>query len=128
MSDHHASSHDTGHAIDVDKHVRGYMIVFASLMALTIVTVGVAYLHLSMPAAITLALIIATVKASLVAAVFMHLIDEKKLIYWVLTCTMAAFVVLLLFPLFGAVDQVGGEDPVGATNRGGAADEAAATH
>ena len=106
MSDHHAIDH---HTIDVDKHVRGYMIVFASLMALTIVTVAVSYLDLSVTAAIALALVIATVKAGLVAAVFMHLIDEKKLIYWVLVCTLAAFFVLLLVPYWTSVsDQVGG--------------------
>ena len=100
MSDHHT--------IDVDKHVRGYMIVFVSLMALTIITVAVSYLHLSPPAAIGLALVIATVKAGLVAAVFMHLIDEKKLIYWVLGLTLSFFVVLLLLPLLTSVaDQVG---------------------
>ncbi|HUP25334.1 MAG TPA: cytochrome C oxidase subunit IV family protein [Thermoanaerobaculia bacterium] len=97
------------HAIDVDKHVRSYMIVFASLMVLTIVTVAVSYLDVSVAAAIALGLVIATVKASLVAAVFMHLIDEKKVIYWMLVCTLAAFFVLLLVPYWTSVtDQVGG--------------------
>jgi caa(3)-type oxidase subunit IV len=97
------------HAIDVDKHVRSYMIVFASLMVLTIVTVAVSYLDISVPAALAVGLLIATVKASLVAAVFMHLIDEKKVIYWVLICTLAAFFVLLLVPYWTSVsDQVGG--------------------
>jgi caa(3)-type oxidase subunit IV len=97
------------HAIDVDKHVRSYMIVFASLMVLTIVTVAISYLDFSVPAGIALGLVIATVKASLVAAVFMHLIDEKKVIYWVLICTLAAFFVLLLVPYWTSVsDQVGG--------------------
>lgn len=105
MSEHQAIDHH----VDVDKHVRGYMIVFASLMVLTIVTVAVSYLDLSVPAAIALALVIATIKAGLVAAVFMHLIDEKKLIYWVLVCTVAAFFVLLLVPYWTSVsDQVGG--------------------
>jgi caa(3)-type oxidase subunit IV len=97
------------HAIDVDKHVRSYMIVFASLMVLTIVTVAVSYLDVSVPAALAMGLFIATVKASLVAAVFMHLIDEKKVIYWFLVCTLAAFFVLLLVPYWTSVsDQVGG--------------------
>lgn len=97
------------HAIDVDKHVRSYMIVFASLMVLTIVTVAVSYLDISVPAALALGLFIATIKASLVAAVFMHLIDEKKVIYWFLICTLAAFFVLLLVPYWTSVsDQVGG--------------------
>ena len=50
-------------------------------------TVGVSYLHLSVGAAIALALFIAAIKGSLVAAFFMHLISERKLIYAVLILT-----------------------------------------
>ena len=56
-------------------------------MALTIVTVAVSYLHLAAPMAIAVALFIATIKGSLVACYFMHLISEKKLIYAVLAMT-----------------------------------------
>jgi len=45
-----------GHAVDVDKHVRVYLVVFVSLMVLTLATVGVSYLHLPVKAAIGVAL------------------------------------------------------------------------
>ncbi len=87
------------HAADIDKHVRVYLIVFAALAVLTVVTVGVYYLDLPVPMAIALALVIATVKGSLVACYFMHLLNEKKLIYWILLMTAAFFIVLLLVPV-----------------------------
>ena len=91
-------------AEDIDKRVRGYVIVGASLLVLTGLTVAVAFLEMPVPLAITVALIIATFKASLVAAVFMHLISEKKLIYSVLLLTAAFFLVLLFVPLFTSMD------------------------
>ena len=42
-------------------------LVFATLMVLTIVTVAVSRLHLPMPAAVAVALIVATIKGGLVA-------------------------------------------------------------
>jgi len=94
---------------DIDKHVRVYLLVFAALAVLTVVTVGVYYLHLSTVPAIVLALIIAGVKGSLVACYFMHLISEKKLIYFVLALTASFFVVLLLLPAMTSVaHRVGG--------------------
>jgi len=96
------------HAIDVGKHVRAYILVFVSLMALTLITVAVSYLHLSVPVAIAVALLIATVKGSLVACYFMHLISEKKLILWVLAVTVAFFLALLLIPAFTVADRIGG--------------------
>jgi cytochrome c oxidase subunit 4 len=86
------------HAEDVSKHVRTYMMVFASLGALTIITVAVSYLHLATPAAIAVALAVALVKGSLVALYFMHLIDEEKTIYWLLGLTAAFFVTVMFIP------------------------------
>jgi cytochrome c oxidase subunit IV len=86
------------HAADIDRHVRTYIMVFVSLMVLTIVTVGIYYLHLSTPAAIALALTVATIKGSLVACFFMHLISERKLVLAVLILTVAFFFVLLFVP------------------------------
>ena len=85
-------------AAEIDRHVRTYVMVFASLLVLTGVTVGVYYLHLPVLPAIGLALVIATVKAALVACFFMHLISEKHLIFAVLILTVVFFVVLLLLP------------------------------
>jgi len=100
MSDAHSAE-------DLKKHVRAYILVFVSLMVLTVVTVAVYYVHLPVPAAIGVALLIASVKGSLVACYFMHLISEKKLILWVMLLTVAFFVVLLLVPTFTAVDKIG---------------------
>ena len=59
---------------------------------------AVSYLHLSVPLAVTVALLVATIKGSLVACYFMHLISEKKLIYAVLALTVVFFVALLALP------------------------------
>ena len=98
MSDHSAVSTPGDHAADIDRHVRVYITVFVTLMVLTIVTVAISYLHLSVPLAVTAALLVATVKGSLVACYFMHLISEKKLIYAVLVLTVVFFVALLALP------------------------------
>ena len=83
---------------DIRKHMGQYYAVFVALLCLTAITVGVSYLKLNRPLAITVALIIASIKAGLVAAVFMHLISEKKVIYAVLILTALFFVFLLLLP------------------------------
>jgi cytochrome c oxidase subunit 4 len=93
-------------AEDIRHHVRKYIAVFVSLLALTLVTVTVSYLHLEVTLAITLALIIATVKGSLVASYFMHLINEKKLIYMTLALTVVFFAVLMGIPLFHHADPI----------------------
>ena len=95
-SDHAAGIGD--HAADIDRHVRVYITVFVALMALTLVTVAVSYLHLSTPMAVSVALLVATIKGALVACYFMHLISEKKLIYAVLGLTVVFFVALMALP------------------------------
>ena len=94
------ASTTSDHAADIDRHVRVYITVFVALMVLTIITVAVSYLDLSVPMAVTLALLVATIKGSLVACYFMHLISEKKLIYAVLVLTTVFFVALLALPAF----------------------------
>jgi len=91
---------------DIKKHVRAYIMVFVALMALTIVTVAVSYLHLDVTSAIIVALIIATIKGSLVASYFMHLISEKKLVYFTLILTVLFFFVLIGGPLLGLFDTI----------------------
>jgi cytochrome c oxidase subunit 4 len=96
-SDHSAMTND--HAADIDKHVRVYITVFVALMVLTLVTVGISRLDLSVPMAVTVALLVATIKGSLVACYFMHLISEKKLILAVLLLTAIFFVALMALPV-----------------------------
>ena len=95
----------------IKKSIRSYMIVGAMLLVFTGITVAVNGFHLAVPAAITLALIIATIKGSMVAGVFMHLSHEKKWIYGALLLTVAFFVVLLFLPLLTTADTIG--KPIG---------------
>ncbi|MCP3979677.1 MAG: hypothetical protein GY716_10180 [bacterium] len=94
-----------GSHADIDKHVRTYMIVFASLLVLTGATVGAAMLDFSPGLTIAVALFIATIKGSLVACFFMHLISERKLILWVLLLTISFFFVLLLVPMWTSISD-----------------------
>jgi len=89
----------------IRRQTKIYVAVFAALAMLTIVTVTVSYLHLSAVPAIAVALLIASIKGSLVAAYFMHLIDERKAIYAILILTVAFFAVLMFVPSFGNWDQ-----------------------
>ena len=86
----------SAHDIDIDKTVRTYMYVFAALLVGTVLTVGASYIDLPTGPAIALALFIAACKGSLVVLFFMHMIDEKKLIYWL----MGLAVVFFLFEIF----------------------------
>jgi cytochrome c oxidase subunit IV len=104
MSDHATTSVTGEHAVDIDKHVRIYITVFVALMVLTIVTVAVSRFHLPIPIAVTVALIVAIIKGSLVACYFMHLISEKKLIYAVLAITAFFFVALMVLPVITVHD------------------------
>jgi cytochrome c oxidase subunit 4 len=106
-SDHATEAVTSDHAVDIDRHVRIYITVFVALMVLTVVTVAVSYLHLATPVAIAVALLVATIKGSLVACYFMHLISEKKLIYAVLALTAVFFVALLALPFFTFSDGFG---------------------
>jgi cytochrome c oxidase subunit 4 len=98
-SGHATASTTTHHAVDIDRHVRVYITVFVALMVLTIVTVAISYLDLSIGMAVTVALLVATIKGGLVACYFMHLISEKKLIYAVLALTVAFFIPLMVLPV-----------------------------
>lgn len=91
---------------DIDRQVKTYLLIFGTLMALTIVTVAISRLDLPVPVAVTLALIVASVKGGLVAAYFMHLISERKLIHWVLWFTVSCFIAVLLLPLWSHLDPI----------------------
>jgi caa(3)-type oxidase subunit IV len=90
-------AHETEeYAHEVRRHVRGYLMVGATLLAFTAVTVALSYVNFgTQKANVAVALLVATFKAGLVAAIFMHLSAEKRLIYRVLIFT--GFFVLGLF-------------------------------
>ena len=83
------------HAETIQKHVRLYIGVFAALMVLTVVTVAASRLNAGVVTTIVVAMIIATVKGSLVASFFMHLAWEKRSIY-ALLLVAAAFLVAMI--------------------------------
>jgi cytochrome c oxidase subunit 4 len=96
------AAHGHGHgAHDVSKEVRKYLLVFGALLVGTLLTVWASFINFGTPGAnIIVALIIATVKATLVAGFFMHLVDERKLIYGVLGATVFFFVGLMYLTLW----------------------------
>ena len=94
-------------AEDVKKHIKVYLWVFAGLAIGTIVTVAVSNLQAGVALGIFIAMVIATFKGSLVAGFFMHLTNEKKLIYFVLGIT-ALLLLVMMFITFSTIgDQVG---------------------
>jgi cytochrome c oxidase subunit 4 len=90
------SDHDDHVAHNVAKHIRGYLLVGLTLLTFTGITVGLSYINFgTMKANVAIAMLVATFKAGLVAAIFMHLSNEKRMIYRILMFT--AFFVLGLF-------------------------------
>jgi caa(3)-type oxidase subunit IV len=99
---------DPGH---VQASVRKYFVIGAALLIFTGITVAANLLHFAVPIAITVALAIAITKGSMVAAVFMHLSDEKKWIYGALLLTAVFFLVLMSVPSFTNMDSIGKPEP-----------------
>ena len=96
----------------VEKHVRQYLIVFAALLVLTIVTVLASRIDIGMAGGIILAMIIAGVKGTLVAGVFMHLFsDKRKIVYTVLIYTGIFLLVLFLLTALSYGDTLDLGDP-----------------
>jgi cytochrome c oxidase subunit 4 len=87
--------------------VKTYIKVFVALAVGTLVTVLASNIHLGIILGIIVALLIATVKGSLVAAFFMHLSGERKMIYWVLVLTVTFVVVMVGLIMFARQDQQG---------------------
>lgn len=85
-------------AEEVRAFTRRCVYVFVALMALTIITVAVSYVHLDTPVAIAVGLAVAFTKGSLVALFFMHLIDEKKIIYYTMALAASFFALVMYLP------------------------------
>jgi caa(3)-type oxidase subunit IV len=100
-------SHD-----DIQHHVKTYIRVFMWLMFLTIITVVASYIDFDInpqfkSGAIFVGLTIASFKGYMVASEFMHLNDEKKMIYWILGLTVVFFIVCLSIPVLWDANLVG---------------------
>jgi cytochrome c oxidase subunit 4 len=93
------------HSHDIAKHLKVYIGVFVALLAGTLLTVGMYGFHFSSVAVtVAIAVLIATVKASLVAGFFMHLVSEKKTIYVILAFTAFFFAGLMALIIWAAHD------------------------
>jgi cytochrome c oxidase subunit IV len=85
-ADEHAPHEHAAH--DVAKHIRAYLMVGATLLTFTAITVFLSYINFgTQKANVAVALVVATFKAGLVAAIFMHLSSEKRMIYRILIFT-----------------------------------------
>jgi len=100
-------------AEEVQKSIRTYLIVGAALFVGTILTVAVA----TVPALdighhgfdiwdAILGLAIAATKATLVAAVFMHLNHEKKAVYWIFGSGIVFVIALFGLTAFAKSDPI----------------------
>lgn len=105
------------HPTSVQSSVRLYLLVGAVLFMGTIVTVAVATLpwldvggHGFDKADMILGLIIASVKALLVAAVFMHFNHERSLVYFLIGLAGAHAVGMFAFTMLSEIDRV--RDPL----------------
>jgi len=91
----------------VRKSIRLYLTIGVSLLVFTAVTVAANRFHFVVPIAIAVALVIAIIKGSMVASVFMHLNNEQRWIYGALVLTVFFFIVLMCLPLFTTLDTIG---------------------
>ena len=84
-------------------HIANYRKVFIFLLIGTALTVWASYMEFSVQNSIAgtifVGLTIAFIKGYLVAANFMHLNSEKKMIYWILLLTIFFLILLLFIPL-----------------------------
>ena len=92
---------------EVKKTVRRYFMIGAALLVFTGVTVAANQFHFVVPVAITVALIIAVMKGSMVAAVFMHLSHERRWVYGALLLTVVLFIALMFMPLLTMLEHIG---------------------
>ena len=93
------------HMEDIQHHVKDYINVFIALAILTVVTVAVSFLDVSFIEAFFIAITVATIKGSLVLSYFMHLLEEKPAVIWILVTTMVTFLILMFIPLISLTDQ-----------------------
>jgi cytochrome c oxidase subunit 4 len=105
MSQSHSISHDSHGGHDVQAAVRKYLMVFGALLVGTGITVAMYFVYLpSVAATVVVALFIASIKAGLVACYFMHLIDERKMIYTLLLASAFFFASLMVLTLWSMQD------------------------
>ena len=96
---------------NMTQYIANYRKVFIYLLIGTTLTVWASYIDFnikdSMAGAIFVGLTIAIIKGYLVAANFMHLNSERKLIYWILLLTVFFLALLLFIPVLWDLNNMG---------------------
>lgn len=109
MSDAHTHHSSPDHVPHVTP-LATYLKTFGALMVLTVITVGASYVDLGTSVNLAVAILIATVKATVVAAFFMHLIHDSR---YNALALISSVVFLLIFVGFTMLDTLarGAYDP-----------------
>lgn len=96
---------------DLTHQIVHYRNIFLFLLIGTAFTVLASYVEFSVPGSISgaifVGLLIASIKAYLVAANFMHLKTEVKMIHWILLLTVFFVALLLFIPLLWDMNNMG---------------------
>ena len=93
---------------ELAREERRYFQIFGLLAVLTTAEVGVIYMPIPHFVIVTSLVLLAVIKASLVALYYMHLASEKTLLTWIaLTpAILCVFLLLMLTPDLGAVTRM----------------------
>lgn len=83
-------------AEDMKKEIRGYLMIFACLISLSLSAVFIYYLHLPLALAVGLTLAIACIQVFLAAGYFMHLLSEKTVFIYIVLALTAIFAAAVL--------------------------------
>lgn len=117
MSDHghHQAPDHTPHVTPV----KVYLATWATLVVLTAITVAASYVNFG-PANLVIAIVIATIKAAVVAALFMHLLHDHKFHALVLVSGALFLIIFVSFTMFdteyrGRADAIENERPANIT-------------
>jgi cytochrome c oxidase subunit 4 len=100
MSTAHASPHAGADHVPHVTPLDIYLKTFGTLMVLTVITVGASYVNLGTTVNLILALIIATIKATVVAAFFMHLAADHKFHTIVFVSGIVFLLIFVAFTMF----------------------------
>ena len=104
-----AADHAAEEAAHIASHIGAYVKVGAALLVLTGVTVGLSYVDFGSRAMnIIVGMIVASIKAGLVAAIFMHLKGEKITIWKFLWMTTIFAIGLFFLTYLAHIDPISG--------------------
>jgi cytochrome c oxidase subunit 4 len=84
--------------------IKTYLAVGIALMILTGITVGASFINFG-PYNVTIALVIASIKALLVALFFMHLFWDNKIYLIIFAASLLFFTIFLTFSMFDTMTR-----------------------